>query len=459
MLKKLRNQMLWFNMFLTSFIVLSAFMFIYIINARQIESEIQNLILQDSNMFATVPLTDEELRKAVENPQYPILILTINSTSEFRELGEISEGTSDSKKIDVDSIDTGEDLYKMIENADRTLGEVQKDNRFWRYVAHLIEIPNSYNEEKYLEIDDWEPYYQIVFFDVTDYKKSLQNLKSTLIYIGFFSLTSIYIVSFHVAKRSIKPVESAWKKQQEFISNASHELKTPLSIIKINNEVLLNNLENTVDSQLKWLNNIHYGTERMGELVNSLLILTKFENSEYELNKQELNASQIIKSVYQSFEAIAIDKGIMYQGKIEKGIYLEINEQALKQLTMILIDNALKYTPRSSSVSIELLDRHNKVSLCVSNSGNPIEEDKIPLLFDRFYRLDNSRCTQDGGFGLGLAIVKALTDQIKAEVNINVTSDGTNKFEISFKKKHTDENKKLRNFSGFWSLWDVDSGK
>lgn len=451
--------MLWFNMFLTSFIVLSAFVFIYIINARQVEREIQNLILQDSNTYATAPLAGEELRKAVENPQYPILILTINSTSEFRELGEISDNSLNSKEGSAESIVTGENLYTMIKNTDYILEEFQKDNRFWRYVVYLIEVPNLYSDENYLEIDDWEPHYQIVFFDITDYKKSLQNLGSTLILIGTFSLVSIYIVSFQVAKRAIKPVESAWEKQEEFVSNASHELKTPLSIIQINTEVLSANSESTIESQVKWLKNIQLGTERMSELVNSLLILTKIENSEHELIRKDINASLTIKDVYQSFEATAIERGITYEEKIQVDIYLKINEQVLKQLTMILVDNALKYTPRYSSVSIELIDSYNKVFLCVSNSGNPIDEGKIPFLFDRFYRLDNSRSNQDGGYGLGLAIVKALTDQINAEVNVNVTSDGINEFEISFCKTHTDPNQKLRNFSGFWSLWDVDSGK
>lgn len=451
--------MLWFNMFLTSFVVLSAFIFIYIINANQIENEIQHSIVQDSNTYAAVPLTDNELHKAIEDPQYPISIITISSTSEFRELEETFGSLISYKEMPDEGADIGENFYKMIKDTDHKVGEFQKDNSFWRYAAFLIEVPDMYNDENLGEIDDWEPYYQIVFLDVTNYKKNLQNLRSNLILIGSLSLVSIYIVSFKVANRAIEPVESAWKKQQEFVSNASHELKTPLSIIQVNTEVLLANLESTIESQMKWLKNILLGTERMSELVNGLLILTKLENCEHELMREEINASLVIKSVYQSFEAIAIEKGITYEEKIQGNIYLKINEQSLKQLAMILVDNALKYTPRHSNVSIEMFDSYNKVFLCISNNGNPIDKDKIPFLFDRFYRLDNSRSNQDGGYGLGLAIVKALTDQINAEVNVKVTLDGTNIFEISFNKTDADKNQKLKSFSGFWSPWDVDSGK
>jgi signal transduction histidine kinase len=250
--------------------------------------------------------------------------------------------------------------------------------------------------------------------------------------IGVLALASIYIASFYVANRALRPVELAWRKQKEFVSNASHELKTPLAIIQVNAEVLAGSPEETLESQMKWLENIQLGSERMDELVNSLLLLTKFESAEQEMVRSVIDASQVVQSVYQSMEAIALEKGIHYQEQIAKQERLESNEQALRQLTMILVDNALKYTPAGETVTVALIERQRKTVLQVSNGGCPIPEEKIPYVFDRFYRGDPSRNHQEGGYGLGLAIAKAITEMLQAQISLTVDQDGVNHFEVSF---------------------------
>ena len=137
-------------------------------------------------------------------------------------------------------------------------------------------------------------------------------------------------------------------------------MKTPLAIIQVNAEVLAGSPEETLESQMKWLENIQLGSERMDELVNSLLMLTKFESAEQEVVRSVIDASQVVQSVYQSMEAIALEKGIHYQEQIAKQVRLESNEQALRQLTMILVDNALKYTPTGETVTVALVERQRK---------------------------------------------------------------------------------------------------
>ncbi|MGJ0738989.1 sensor histidine kinase [Enterococcus casseliflavus] len=442
MLKKLRNKMLWFNMALISIIVLGAFTFIYILNATQIENEIQSLISQEANTLAAIPLDEEEARQSLTDPEYPMILTITNSTSEFREIALVDVDQMD---VVIQSIDEGvdeSDLYEALVDAatkqEEIPNEVKVNDRDWRYALFLVTSISHYSinhdstGEYSTSINNYEPFYQVLFFDVTDYKTSLSNLRTTLLLIGVLALVSIYIASFYVANRALRPVELAWRKQKEFVSNASHELKTPLAIIQVNAEVLACSPEETLESQMKWLENIQLGSERMDELVNSLLMLTKFESAEQEVVRSVIDASQVVQSVYQSMEAIALEKGIHYQEQIAKQVRLESNEQALRQLTMILVDNALKYTPTGETVTVALVERQRKTVLQVSNSGCPIPEEKIPYVFDRFYRGDPSRNHQDGGYGLGLAIAKAITEMLQAQISLTVDQDGVNHFEVSF---------------------------
>lgn len=442
MLKKLRNKMLWFNMALISIIVLGAFTFIYILNATQIENEIQSLVSQESNLLAAAPLDEEEVRQSLADPEYPMILTVINSTSDVREIGLV---VSDQVDVEIQSDDEGVDeseLYAALVDTATKQGavpnEVKLNDRYWRYSLFLVASFSHYsinNESMGMystSINSYEPYYQVMFFDVTDYKTSLRNLRNTLLLIGVLALASIYIASFYVANRALRPVELAWRKQKEFVSNASHELKTPLAIIQVNAEVLAGSPEETLESQMKWLKNIQLGSERMDELVNSLLLLTKFESAEQEMVRSLIDASQVVQSVYQSMEAIALEKGIHYQEQIAKQVRLESNEQALRQLTMILVDNALKYTPAGETVTVALIEGQRKTVLQVSNGGCPIPEEKIPYVFDRFYRGDPSRNHQDGGYGLGLAIAKAITEMLQAQISLTVDQDGVNHFEVSF---------------------------
>ncbi|MEQ4506971.1 MAG: histidine kinase dimerization/phospho-acceptor domain-containing protein [Enterococcus casseliflavus] len=269
MLKKLRNKMLWFNMALISIIVLGAFTFIYILNATQIENEIQSLISQEANTLAAVPLDEEEARQSLTDPEYPMILTITNSTSEFREIALVDVDQMD---VVIQSIDEGvdeSDLYEALVDAatkqEEIPNEVKVNDRDWRYALFLVTSISHYSinhdstGEYSTSINNYEPFHQVLFFDVTDYKTSLSNLRTTLLLIGVLALVSIYIASFYVANRALRPVELAWRKQKEFVSNASHELKTPLAIIQVNAEVLAGSPEETLESQMKWLENIQLG--------------------------------------------------------------------------------------------------------------------------------------------------------------------------------------------------------
>jgi hypothetical protein len=206
MLKKLRNKMLWFNMALISIIVLGAFTFIYILNATQIENEIQSLISQEANTLAAVPLDEEEVRQSLTEPEYPMMLTITNSTSELREIAllDISQMDVVIQSID-ESVDQNE-LYEALVDAAAKQGEIPNEvkvnGRNWRYALFLVTSFNQYSidydaiGEYSTSINNYEPFYQVLFFDVTDYKTSLSNLRITVLSMGFLALASMYLASF-----------------------------------------------------------------------------------------------------------------------------------------------------------------------------------------------------------------------------------------------------------------------
>lgn len=436
MLRKFKNNMLWFNMCLTSTIVILAFVFIYILNANSIENDIQSSLFQDLKSPPDKKSLDETIDKYLANNDYPSILITISSSYYKKEK---NDNHDDEKSIEPNiqsSNSLDKDLYRSVINAKKKTGKAPKEihlyKRYWRYALIFVDDTVLNTKEYMGDTDKEEPYYQFLFFDVTDYKRSLTQLKVVLIFSSIFVLIGVYIVSYYVASHAIKPVELTWQKQKEFILNASHELKTPLTIIQANTEVLSENKKETIESQKHWIENINLGSERMNKLIDSLLLLTKYDKSDHEIEQYHVNGSDVVQNVFRSMEAKAKEKGIIYKEKIRDNYYFYINEQALMHLSMILIDNAVKYTPSGETVLVSLFEHKHKTVLRVSNSGNPIPIEKTPYIFDRFYRCDDSRNNQISGYGLGLSIAKEIAGTIRSEIRVVVTSNDINHFEVIF---------------------------
>nr|WP_145404770.1 HAMP domain-containing sensor histidine kinase [Paenibacillus xylanexedens] len=258
--------------------------------------------------------------------------------------------------------------------------------------------------------------YMIVFMDVTAQQGILTNLIYTFAVVGLAMLIVIYFLSRYFANRSIAPVREAFEKQKQFIADASHELKTPLAIINTNTDVLLANQEETIESQAKWLHYIKSETERMSGLTNDLLYLTQMDDSRSNLIHTTFNMSDAVESIILPMEAVIFEKNISLDYNIEPDLNVHGNREQIKQVILILLDNAVKYSGPKGSVNVTLQKLNHDVMLTVFNTGEGIAPEHLDRIFDRFYRTDSSRARKHGGHGLGLAIARSIVEQHKGEI-------------------------------------------
>lgn len=283
---------------------------------------------------------------------------------------------------------------------------------------------------------------RIAFADSTQY---FQYLKVILIDGGIFLIFSsvvLWAIMRFLASMCLKPVEKAWEQQKNFIADASHELKTPLTVIITNNGILQSHKDESVESQMQWINSTGEEASHMRELVEKLLLLAKTDNMSRKNMFENVNLSDIAMQSALQFEPVAFEKGVTLVTDIEKDIYVKGEAVALNQIVHILLDNAVKYAGIGGEAVLSLKKRrayHLKkfigydIYLSAKNTGTPIPQEDIPHIFERFYRSDKAR-TAGGGYGLGLSICKNLASLHGAD--IDVTSDNVNGtvFTVRFKK-------------------------
>lgn len=216
-------------------------------------------------------------------------------------------------------------------------------------------------------------------------------------------LILIYMLSKKIAILIVRPVEETFTKQIDFISDASHELKTPLAVIQANADVLEGEIGNN-----KWLSYIQNEIDNMGKLISELLLLTKIENIDKLREPENINMSDHVELVVSTFESMAFEKNIKIESIIQKDIITEkFNRDDITHILSTLIDNAIKHSYEKKKVVIELKKEKDKLKILVKNQGQEIPLSEREKIFDRFYRIDKSRNRNEKRYGLGLAIAKA----------------------------------------------------
>ncbi|MDE6540037.1 MAG: hypothetical protein K2K66_07590 [Ruminococcus sp.] len=254
----------------------------------------------------------------------------------------------------------------------------------------------------------------IALTDKTNETKVIKQFIRTTIVIGAITLIVLSFAGYFLSKKSIEPIKTAFEKQKQFISDASHELKTPLTVISANADVLSGEI-----GENKWLNYIKSQTERMNLLVNDLLNLTRLENNTSDFICSEFNLSQAVTNTALPFECRAFETNKKFIVNVEDGLTVTGSEKHIKQMTAIFIDNALKYSNDGGIVRVTLKKQGDKKILSVYNTGTGIKDSEKDKVFERFYRTDDSRTRQaTGGYGLGLAIAKSIIDKHKFKVNV-----------------------------------------
>ncbi len=275
---------------------------------------------------------------------------------------------------------------------------------------------------------------RIVFVDRSNYQNFLYQLLKSFLLVGLLSLVILFIISVYLTNKTIQPIKQAFDKQKQFIADASHELKTPLTIIKTNTSLILSNPDDSVKYQAKWINYINSQIDRMSKLIDEMLSLAKLDAQESNIILLHVNISKIIESMILMFDAIIYENNLNLESDIKKDVFVHGDKENLKRLFSILMDNAIKHTNKNGTLSIKLFVDRNKVKIIVKNTGQGIAKENLEKIFDRYYRVDNSRDRKTGGYGLGLAIAKSIVLKHKGKIYAQSTLNKNTSFIIELPK-------------------------
>ncbi len=251
------------------------------------------------------------------------------------------------------------------------------------------------------------------FKDNTIIHESMNTLFRYTLIFGGLAMIALFFLAICLAKRIVQPLEESYQKQKQFISDAGHELKTPISIVSTNAELLSRELGNNN----QWLANIQYENERMGVLITQLLELSRVENAMPQT--EQIDFSHLVNGEALPFESVAYENGLTLNCSVADDITVEGNSVQLKQLVSILLDNAIRHGGSGKEIQLILRAEHGTAKLSVINACEEIPKEQRALLFERFYRMDPARNGENSHYGLGLAIAKAIAHSHGGKIGVH----------------------------------------
>lgn len=265
----------------------------------------------------------------------------------------------------------------------------------------------------------------VVFADMSSEMATMENLIRTCVIIGMISFGVFLIISLLLARWAVKPVETAWNQQRQFVADASHELKTPLTVIMTNAE-LLQSPEYGEEERSRFAESILTMSHQMRGLVESLLELARVDNGTAKMVFSEQNFSELVSDGLLPFEPVYFEKGLLLESEIEDGLRVKGSQSHLRQVLDILLDNAAKYSASNGTVSIKAKRQGNHCLLSVATSGEAISREDLKNIFKRFYRIDKVR-TMNHSYGLGLSIADSIIKEHGGKIWAE-SSEGINTF-------------------------------
>jgi len=275
-------------------------------------------------------------------------------------------------------------------------------------------------------------YEKISFIDISRDNNSLDNLFVVFIMTGVMTLIFFFFIILFLSNWALLPVEKTWNQQKQFIADASHELKTPLTVLLANMDILENNKSDTIQSQIKWIQASKQEAKQMKNLIEEMLFLAKSDANRVDNSKTTINVSDTLFSLILSMEVIAFEKNVIinYASTIDENLYTVANEKQLMSLLSILLENASKYAYEETSITVKLKREQSKIKFEINNYGPVIPKNDIAHIFERFYRVDKSRNKEHGGYGLGLSIAKKITDENNMKISVESSVEKGTTFKV-----------------------------
>jgi signal transduction histidine kinase len=428
MFKKLRNQFLILNMAMNSLAIIAALATVYVTTYSKMQAENERKLDNVTNSFVVVengaasgPEPQQGGLTMVTTDYFPSFILTVDNDGNM-----VARETF---------IDLPDELYgKAAEMAWKKGGRstITLSGRVWMYKISPASFQMHSKEGRQSLVASFDNRYQIAFLDITDTRKTLQQLCLTLFAVGIGMLAVVFLISLFFANRAIRPISESWEKQKQFVADASHELKTPLATLMANYDALLANEEQTIQSQKEWLDYMKIGMDRMSKLIHHLLTLARTESLNKKADKQPFDISRLFLEIMHTMEAAARRKNLHIRHAMESVGTVCGHEEMVGQVFAILYDNAVKYAEEGGSIVVSVSRTKKQVICSVKNTGRGISPKDLPHIFDRFYRADPSRTGEDSGYGLGLPIARNLVHHMGGTITAKSVENEWTEFIFAF---------------------------
>ncbi len=410
MIKKLRIRFVLINMIFVISILITVLGVFYYANSKRIKRQTDISLMQalDQGRQERPPDKVEFGRRPPKDLPYiiPTFVITVNN---HNSIDFIKENNFTVTK------EMASTLVYLAENIDSSEGELKDYSLRFRKVSDADGRKIGFADQNYE-------------------RDNIMNLLKNCILVFLGAAFLFFILSMYLSRLALIPVEQAWRGQNQFIADASHELKTPLTVILANLQILSLHKECTIMEQQKWLDNTKEEAGRMKQLVDELLFLARSDAESLQplqtANKC-LDLSDITWNGVLLFESVAFENKVELKDEIEPGIILEGCEAQLRQLITILLDNACKYAGKQGFVSVNLKRSEHYAVLTVRNTGEPIPAKEQDHVFERFYRTDPSRVRKEGGYGLGLSIAKTIVDRHRGKISLTSSLEAGTSFIVS----------------------------
>ncbi|MCD8368619.1 MAG: HAMP domain-containing histidine kinase [Clostridiales bacterium] len=253
--------------------------------------------------------------------------------------------------------------------------------------------------------------WQLAFADISQEESTIRSVVQNTMLMSLAAFAAFFVISILLARWAVRPVEQSWQQQRQFVADASHELKTPLTVVLSSADMMEKHSAAMTDKEQRWLENIQASSLQMKELVEELLVLARSDANEARANPHTLlNLSDLVEDTLLQFEAALFESGHLLEAELTPDLYVSGDRGKLKRLLEILLDNARKYAAQGSDVQVFLAPEGAKrLRLEVRNQGELIPPNQLERIFERFYRADQARASE--GFGLGLPIARTIAQE------------------------------------------------
>jgi signal transduction histidine kinase len=440
-LKKLRNKLLLFNMASLAVVIVASFAAMFFLQYSHMRSEDQNRLSSIPTDVITNALLAErtdgtgtgaaaaggssgKIKPFIDNagPDLPI------DYSNFFVINADRDGSlSVFSRIELDEKDYIAAAEEAAKGNGSHTGDIRLAGSHWLYsynagdaeatgVASGIGDLLSGNE-------------RMVFLNIDATDRAMARLMISMFVTGACVLAGLFLISLVFSRRALRPAEESLVRQRQFVADASHELKTPLAIIDANAEAALG--ERITPGARTWIERIGEESGRMRGLIDDLLLLARSDDpSGMTMEKLPVDLSAEAKREIGRVEAVLFERGIGLEFKAPAGgVIVNADPARVRQILLILLDNALKYTDEGGRVAVETSRDKRRAYLSVSNTGDGIPAADIPHIFDRFYRADTARNSEGGGYGLGLSIARAIAERAGGGIAVR-SQDGLTTFTV-----------------------------